>query len=151
MTQARGGLGSQGTISALKSPELATDIGRDDKGGKLSCKQVAGNNTHCRKQNQGYDSDEDVSDDEPVAQAPHEALGECAVGYDQQHADEQQQSQAVGGSEAVNSDQSPGSQEHPECQAEAGQPRPREETVAVQGVLNGLERGLSHARRTAAL
>ncbi len=71
-------LGQQGFVGRLQMVQLRLQIGHGDIGGELPGEQVPGQQGHHHQQDDRNDSDENVGDDQPVAQPPHQMLAQRA-------------------------------------------------------------------------
>ena len=71
-------------VGRLQVLQFGLQIGKCDVGGELAGEEISRQQPHRNQQKNGDDADEDVGDDQPVAQTPHQLPPDPAEPHQQQ-------------------------------------------------------------------
>ena len=125
VAQQVGALVSDAVVGALQPLQLVVQIGGNDKGGELPGEEQARHHAHDQQQHHRDHSDEDVGDDQAVAQLPHEALRKSPVTQHQRRREPDEPRQNVKEGKCPAAWPRPQGQQDSQPQAQPCQPRAR--------------------------
>src|SRR5438876_7086940 len=75
-------------VRSFQTTQAGIQLRDHNKVGKLSSEQINGDECHCRQQSGGYHTDEDVSDNQPVAKSPQKSFLEPAISHNGEQNDD---------------------------------------------------------------